>query len=340
MDKDQAPARTRVTISEVAKAAGVSKATVSRYMGEDRQLLAEATAARIAAVVERLGYRPNRMASALKRGRTGLIGMLLADIRNPYSVAVMHAVETACRQQGYSLVVCNTDCDDAQERTHLQALQAYNVDGLIVNTLGHRAGELASLAGDLPMVLVDRQLAGLPGDLVGLDNGDAVEQALEHLQQQGYRDILAVTEPLDGTSSRQERIDAFLAGIARRRGLRGQVLEVGAQLPGQLQGFLTGAGHGPQALFTCNGVATLEVVRLLHARGGQLFDEAGLLALDELDWYPLVGSGITALAQPTAEIGAAAVQCLLERLQGSRAPARRLDLRARLIPRGSTRPRP
>lgn len=83
MDKDAVPVRGRVTISEVAKAAGVSKATVSRYMGEDRQLLAEATAQRIEAVVERLGYRPNRMASALKRGRTGLIGMLLADIRNP-----------------------------------------------------------------------------------------------------------------------------------------------------------------------------------------------------------------------------------------------------------------
>ncbi|MGK0161515.1 LacI family DNA-binding transcriptional regulator [Pseudomonas mosselii] len=337
MSKEPATARGRVTISEVAKAAGVSKATVSRYMGEDRQLLAEATAQRIEAVVERLGYRPNRMASALKRGRTGLIGMLLADIRNPYSVAVMHGVETACRQHGYSLVVCNTDYDDDQERNHLQALQSYNVDGLIVNTLGHRADELAKLARDLPMVLVDRQLAGLSVDLVGLDNSDAVEQALDYLQRCGYRDILAVTEPLDGTSSREERVDAFQASIARRPGLRGQVLEVGVDLPEQLGSFIAGAGHGPQALFTCNGVATLAVVGVLHARGGTLFQDLGLLALDELDWYPLVGSGITALAQPTGRIGAAAFQCLLERLQGSGSPARRLDLQAVLIPRGSTR---
>ncbi|EKT4522835.1 LacI family DNA-binding transcriptional regulator [Pseudomonas putida] len=336
MDKTLSQARTRVTISEVAQAAGVSKATVSRYIGGDRQLLADATAQRIEAVIEQLGYRPNRMASALKRGRTRLIGMLLADIRNPYSVAVMHGVETACREHGYSLVVCNTDCDDAQERQHLQALQAYNVDGLIVNTLGHHAGELASLAQELPMVLVDRQLAELQTDLVGLDNADAVEQALDHLLTCGYRDILAVSEPLDGTSSRQERVAAFQAAIARRPGLRGQVLEVSANLPVQLAAFLDSAGHGPQALFSCNGVATLEVMRHLHGRGEQLFQQLGLVALDDLDWYPLVGGGITALAQPTERIAAAAVQCLLERLQGSQLPARRLDLRAQLIVRGST----
>lgn len=330
------PARGRVTISEVARAAGVSKATVSRYIGGDRQLLADATAQRIEAVIEQLGYRPNRMASGLKRGRTRLVGMLLADIRNPYSIAVMHGVETACRQHGYSLVVCNTDRDDEQERLHLEALQSYNVEGLIVNTLGHHAGELASLARELPMVLVDRQLEELRSDLVGLDNADAVEQALDHLQARGYRDILAVSEPLDGTSSRQERVAAFQASIARRPGLRGQVLETGGDLRGQLAAFLAGAGYGPQALFTCNGVATLCATRTLHEMGVRLFDEVGLLALDELDWYPLVGGGITALAQPTERIGQAAFQCLLERLQGATLPARRLDLRAELIVRGST----
>ena len=84
-----------------------------------------------------------------------------------------------------------------------------------------------------------------------------------------------------------------------------------SRLPEQLAGFLAGAGYGPQALFSCNGVATLEVMRHLHRRAEHPFHNLGLVALDDLDWYPLVGGGITALAQPTERIGAAAFQCLL-----------------------------
>jgi len=331
--------RERVTISEVARVAGVSKATVSRYIGGDRQLLAEATATRLAEVIERLGYRPNQMARGLKRGQTRLIGMLVADILNPYSVAVMHGVETACRQHGYSLVVCNTNRDDEQERHHLVALQSYNVEGLIVNTLGHHPGELLNLQRDIPMVLVDRQLPELNVDLVGLDNADAIEQALDHLQARGYRDILAVTEPLDGTSSRLERVQAFKASISRRAGMRQQLLEVDVHLQAGLGAFLAGNGHGPQAIFTFNGVATLAVTRVLHDTGCQLFQDVGLIALDELDWYPLVSSGITALAQPTERIGVAAFDCLLGRLRGESGAPRRIDFKADLIIRGSTHPR-
>jgi len=334
-----AHSRERVTISEVARVAGVSKATVSRYIGGDRQLLAEATAKRLEEVIERLGYRPNQMARGLKRGQTRLIGMLVADILNPYSVAVMHGVETACRQHGYSLVVCNTNRDDEQERHHLAALQSYNVEGLIVNTLGHHPGELLNLQRDMPMVLVDRQLPELNVDLVGLDNAQAIEQALDHLQARGYRDILAVTEPLDGTSSRLERTQAFTASISRRAGMRQQLVEIDGNLHARLDAFLGSNGHGPQAIFTFNGVATLTVTRVLHDAGCNLFQDVGLIALDELDWYPLVGSGITALAQPTERIGVAAFDCLHDRLRGESGAPRRLDFKAELIIRGSTHTR-
>ncbi|NQD75420.1 substrate-binding domain-containing protein, partial [Pseudomonas sp. CM27] len=286
-----------------------------------------------------LGYRPNQMARGLKRGQTRLIGMLVADILNPYSVAVMHGVETACRQHGYSLVVCNTNRDDEQERHHLVALQSYNVEGLIVNTLGHHPGELFNLQREIPMVLIDRQLPELEVDLVGLDNFDAVEQALDHLQAQGYRDILAVTEPLDGTSSRQERVQAFGQSISRRPGMRQQVLETSAGLGAQLASFLAASGHGPQAIFTCNGVATLAVTRALHEARRNLFADVGLIALDDLDWFPLVGTGITALAQPTERIGVTAFESLLGRLRGVSGAARRIDFKADLIIRGSTHPR-
>ncbi|MDT4850343.1 HTH-type transcriptional regulator KdgR [compost metagenome] len=208
-----------------------------------------------------------------------------------------------------------------------------------MNTLGHHPGELLSLHRDIPMVLVDRQLAELNVDLVGLDNADAVEQALDHLQARGYRDVLAISEALDGTSSRLERVQAFGASIERRRGMRGQVLEIAGDLETRLAAFLESSGHGPQALFTCNGVATLAATRALRQLGCRLFEDVGLLALDELDWYPLVGSGITALAQPTERIGVAAFECLLGRLRGDEAATRRIDFKAELIIRGSTHPR-
>jgi LacI family kdg operon repressor len=328
--------RSRVTMLDVAEHAKVSKASVSRFIGDDRALLSEATALRIEQAIAELGYRPNQMARGLKRGRTRLIGMLVADIRNPYSIAVMHGVETACRQHGYSLVVCNTDRDDEQERQHLALLRSYNIEGLIVNTLGHHRDELHELHREMPMVLVDRKVEHLDSDLVGLDNPAAVELALSHLEERGYRDVLLVTEPFDGTSSRIERVDSFKAGIAQRKALRGTLIETGSDLAPHLKKFLDTPGPGPKALFCANGIAALVSTQALRDLNCTLFDDVGLIALDDLDWYPLVGSGITALAQPTADMGAQAFECLLRRLRGDDGPARTMDFAARLVVRGST----
>ncbi|MPQ86615.1 LacI family DNA-binding transcriptional regulator [Pseudomonas sp. MAFF 730085] len=326
--------RSRVTMLDVAELAGVSKASVSRFIGDDRALLSDAIALRIEQAISELGYRPNQMARGLKRGRTRLIGMLVADIRNPYSIAVMHGVETACRQHGYSLVVCNTDRDDDQERQHLAALRSYNIEGLIVNTLGHHLDQLLELQQEMPLVLIDRKVEPLHSDLVGLDNPAAVRMAVEHLQQQGYRDVLLVSEAADGTSSRLERQVSFEAEIAARPGLTGAVLELNDDLENRLQRFL--AKPGPKAVFCANGVAALACTRALKTVGCSLFEEVGLIALDDLDWYPLVSNGITALAQPTAAIGASAFDCLLKRLRGDDAPTRTLDFLPQLIIRGST----
>ncbi|WP_318654854.1 LacI family DNA-binding transcriptional regulator [Pseudomonas sp. MWU13-2105] len=337
MNSFSAAQRSRVTMLDVAERAGVSKASVSRFIGDDRALLSEAIALRIEQAISELGYRPNQMARGLKRGRTRLIGMLVADIRNPYSIAVMHGVETACRAHGYSLVVCNTDRDDQQERLHLAALRSYNIEGLILNTLGHHLEELQELQREMPMVLVDRKVEQLDSDLVGLDNAAAVHSAIDHLEQQGYRDLMLVSEPLDGTSSRLERIEHFNREIARRASLSGRIGHTGSSLQGQLEDFLAAPGAGPKALFCANGIAALAGVQALRELGCKLFDDIGLIALDDLEWFPLVGSGISALAQPTQQIGASAFDCLFKRLRGDKGAARAIDFPARLMVRGSTR---
>ena len=285
--------RSRVTMLDVALHAGVSKASVSRFIGEDRALLSEATAHRIERSIEALGYRPNQMARGLKRGRTRLIGMLVADIRNPYSIAVMHGVETACREHGYNLVVCNTDRNDEQERQHLAALRSYNIEGLILNTLGHHPDVLQALHQEMPIVLIDRNVEQLYADLVGLDNAGAVRTALQHLQAQGFRDLLMVSEPADGTSSRLERIASFNAQLNDCPSLQGTVIETGPELRSRIQQFLDTPGTGPKALFCANGVAALAATQVLRDLNRHLFEDIGLIALDDLDWFPLVGSTMT-----------------------------------------------
>ncbi|QTF92099.1 LacI family DNA-binding transcriptional regulator [Halomonas sp. BM-2019] len=330
----------RATILEVAREAGASKTSVSRYFGGERERLSSALQMRIAEAADRLGYLPNQMARGLKGGRSRLIGMLVADIRNPFSVAVMHGVEQACRERGLSLLVCNTDNDPAQEREHLALLAAYRIQGLVINAAGSPDRELQMLVEQgIPLVLLDRELGDVNADMVGLDNVQAIDLALEHLQAQGYRRLLYVSEPPAQASPRQARLERFRQGLTER-GLVGethcQSLTDSVALEQAITTFLAGPATTPSALLCANGNVTLAVTRTLQALGTRL-GETGLIGIDELDWCALVDSGITTLAQPTEAIGRAAVECLLAKPSpDGTSPALRRQHAPTLIARGST----
>jgi LacI family transcriptional regulator, kdg operon repressor len=332
----------RATILEVAREARASKTSVSRYFGDERERLSRELQGRIASAAKRLGYRPNQMARSLKGGHSRLIGMLVADIRNPFSVAVMHGVEQACRASGYSLLACNTDNDPAQESAHLSLLASYRVEGLVINATGSPHGALQAVIDQgTPLVLLDREVDRLAADVVGLDNSRAVDMALEHLAERGYRELLYITEPPEEASSRQHRMARFHTRLADF-GLTGEALclplTAGTATPHDaIAAFLNRPGAGPRALLCANGKITLAVTRTLQALGVQL-GETGLMGIDELDWCELVAPGITTLAQPTEAIGRAAVECLMQRRETQRhpSPPRHIHYQPVLIPRGST----
>lgn len=333
----------RVTINEVARCAGVSKTSVSRYLGGELSALSEDMRRQIERAIAELDYRPNQMARGLKRGRSRLVGMVVADILNPYSVAVMHGVEVACRQRGYALMLCNTAGDDELERRHLAALASYSVEGLIVHTTSQHTRDLLDAAAHgLPVVAVDREISGLAADMVGIDNRQAASVATEHLIAQGYRDLLYLSEPLDHVNPRIERLAAFEAVLAQHPACRGRALALdvhaSARLDQALGDFLAATGPGPRAVFAANGVVTLETTRALRRLGCRLFEDTGLIGFDELEWCALVGSGITTVAQPTYDIGVTAAQCLMRRIEGDRSAPRQTLYRGELIVRGSTQP--
>ena len=341
-----APPMARATIADVARVAGVSKATVSRFLNHRDKLLSPDIATRVEVAVAALAYVPSPMAQAFKRGRSRLIGLVVADVTNPFSVAVLRGAEKACQDAGYLLMLFNLGNDGAREREAIEALTAYQVDGFILNTLGRDASAAAaSSRHGKPVVLVDRRHPGMQADFVSLDNAGAVRLAAEHLVQAGYGELLFVSEPVQGVSARMERQQAFCAFMAQSRpGAACHTCEStdtdAEGLDQALRALRERAGGQPPAVLSGNAVITLRLAAALARLGWRLGTDIGLVGFDETDWAPFVGPGLTTIAQPTDDLGREAVACLLARLQGGSHGSRTILLPASLRVRGSSQRQP
>ncbi len=335
----------RATIADVADRAGVSKATVSRFFNHRERLLSPDIALRVEAAIAALNYSPNPMAQALSHGRSRLIGLVVADITNPYSVAVLRGAEKACQQAGYLVMLFNLGNDSGREREAIDALAGYRVDGFILNTLGRGAAavDAVTLHGK-PAVLIDRRHPGMQADFVSLDNEAAMAQACDHLLESGYRELLYITEPQQGVSTRHERTAAFNDCIAAHAPkVKREVFESAeddiASLDAALRALHQRAKRGRRdaAVISGNAVVTLRIAAAVARLGWCFGEELGFVGFDEAEWSSLVGPGLSTIAQPTAEIGRSAANCLIERLRGHDVPPRELLLPGELVVRGSSK---
>ncbi|CAH2894865.1 MAG: 2-ketogluconate utilization repressor PtxS [uncultured Paraburkholderia sp.] len=359
----------RATITDVAREAGTGKTSISRYLNGEMSVLSPELRARIEAAIERLDYQPNQMARGLKRGRNRLIGMLLADLTNPYTVEVLQGVEAACHALGLMPLICHAANEVEMERRYLQLLTTYRVEGVTVNALGVREETLRPVGGGgIPAVLVDRSVDGLVADIVGLDNRAAAELGTRHLLERGFRDIWFVVQPFEQVSSRRLREAAFRETMRAQAGsgaggdggvARGHTLVLNladaaqteqglAELdraieamdttdPTDAAGHPAGAGGNAArvAVFAANAPVALRLALHLKARYGAAWQtRVALLSIDDPDWAEL--TGITTIRQPTYDIGYRAVEFLHERIEGVQTSARDCLLPGELIVRAST----
>jgi LacI family kdg operon repressor len=296
------------------------------------------------------------MARGLKRGRNRLIGMLLADLTNPYTVEVLQGVEAACHALGLMPLICHAANEVEMERRYLQLLTTYRVEGVIVNALGVREETLRPVGGGgIPAVLVDRSVDGLVADMVGLDNRAAAELGTRHLLDNGFDDIWFVVQPFEQVSSRQLREAAFREAMSEQGGngaARGRTLvlnladavDVERSLA-ELDRAIDAAAHtraagatgnaARVALFAANAPVALCLALHLKARYGADWQaRVALLSIDDPEWAEL--TGVTTIRQPTYEIGYRAVEFLHERIEGVQTTARDCLLPGELIVRAST----
>lgn len=325
-----------ISINDVARVAGVSKSTVSRVVGGGP--VSEEVRARVEAAIRQTGYRPNLQARRLRSRHTGIVGLIVADIRNPFFTALIRAVEEAAYREGLRVTLCNTDEDPEREALYLQLMQEERISGLIFAPTRTTVGRLDRLPLDYPTVLVDRAAPGGPHDSVVLDNPAAMAGLVEHLVERGYRRIGGLFGSTSTTAA--ERRDGYLAAM-RAHGLAPDYREVEPTAEAAIAAagqWLADAAR-PQAIVASNSLLLTGALKAARGAGLAIPGDLALAGFDNERWTELVEPGITVLEQPVEEMGRAAMALLVERMRAPQLPVRRLVMTGRCVVRGSTAPR-
>lgn len=323
----------KITIEDVAKKAGVSKATVSRVLNGQYQHVTEETKQRVLAVIQELDYRPNALARGLKQNRTNLIGIILSNLRNPFWSSVLEGVEDACRNAGYNLVICNSNEEAFLEEEHIKGLQTRQVDGIIVNpTVKNKPLFESLIKSHYPLVLINRRIDNLKVDMVVMDNIYGARLAIEHLLSVGRKKIAILLYPLEGVSPRQERLEGY------KQALSGHGLPIDEKLikiVPEYKGSCKEAvidwiknGVCPDAIFSTNNVMTLEVLEGIQEAGLCVPDDIAVIGYDETVWSKHLNPPLTTIQQPAYQMGELAAQRLIKLIEAKRKPRPKVQVLA------------
>lgn len=322
-----------VTITDVARAAGVSASTVSRALSVPEKV-DPATRERVLRVAEHLGYRPNRAARGLITGRTGNLGLILPDLANPFFPSLVKSIQHHAHHADYQLLVMDTDENPAVELGLVKSL-AKQVDGVILCSPRMSPGQLREAATVSPTVLVNRRARQIPA--VIFDNGDGMRQVLAHLAQLGHEHVGFAGGPRSSWSS-AERLRG-LHEVSGQLGVR--LVELGHFAPtfdggrAAVEGALL---SGVTAVLAYNDLVAVGLCRALAERGVDVPADLSVVGIDDIHLAGMVQPALTTLALPTRTAGRAAVDLLVQLLAQQQPSGRtpQVEVPAELVIRAST----
>ncbi|GAB3186531.1 LacI family DNA-binding transcriptional regulator [Nesterenkonia suensis] len=354
--------QSRVTINDVAAEAGVSRAAAARALGGYGNV-SPRNRTKVQEAARKLGYRTNQVARSLTTGRTRTIGVVGADIENPFFARAMRGIGDVAREHGFGAILMNTDEDIRLEREAVHLLQQHQVEGIIIAVTNNRDVEhLAdAVISGTPVVLLDRVIDGLAASAVMIDNVATAREAVGHLLDSGHRRIGIVAElgnPFEAqweqTILGEPTVDANMLNPsgARLLGYLEAHLRRGVAIDPRLV-LRTGAYSGsaarrmtvaalqaqepPTAIFAVDNLMSTGAYEGIREAGASIPEEVSFLAFDDLDWMSYVSPAISTVRQPIHEMGAEAARLLLARLEDPALSTQRRILSTELVIRESTR---
>ena len=327
-------------IYDVAKKAGVSVATVSRVINNEKYV-APKTRELVQKALQETGFIPNANASSLTKKRTNTLAVVVPDLTNPFFTEIIRAIEEQAAQRKMAVIVANTDEDPAKERRAIRFLMEKRVDALIIASAARTTKEISLLLkGGTPLVLLDRQLKGLQTDLVRSDDKGGAEILVNYLVSLGHRRIGFITGK-KGISTTKSRLDGYLTAM-KAHGLIPEpelIVEGDFQPKGGREGILklVELAEPPTAVIASNNLEAIGALSALREKGLDVPRDISLVCFDDLGLASQVYPFLTVVAQPVRTMGTVAAQLALERLEGVAEKEREVVMQMTLVERKSCR---
>lgn len=331
------------TISEVAKEAGVSRTTVSRYINNSGYVSKDARE-KIEKAIRAVGYRPNKIAQSLTKHSTGNIALVLSDIANPISAIYAKGVESVAREHDLNLIICNTGFDLQTEIQSVNRLIEKQIDGIIIAPCGKGKEHIEEvIQRGIPLVFISRRIHGVNADYVRFANEQGSFQVVEHLIKLGHRRIGIISRDLDRAND-IERLKGYKEalhyyGIPVDESLiqSGQAVE---EVGYEKMKILLALPNPPTAVYTAVNLFAVGVLKLCRERGIRIPEDLAVASFESFSYLdPIISPPLTANRMPVFELGVTAAQLLVERIKAKdqkSIPYRDISLQGELVVREST----
>ena len=305
-------------MKDVAKQAGVSPATVSRVL-TGSATVSDENRRRVEDAIAALGYRPNRVASHLRRQKTHKIGVIVPDIENPTFSEAIRVIEDVAFREGFRVLLCNSEDQPEKQRAYLETLVDERVEGIIlVPYLSDGSDVSAAIDRGIPIVAFDRPVDDPRADAVIADDYDTGRRATEHLIEQGHRAIAFISGIIE-IKPGADRLAGYEAAM-RKHDLPSYVVSGSFKAEGGRAAMteLLEGERAMSAVVVANNMMTIGALRSIKEHRVRVPDDLSVVVINDPWWTELVDPPLTAFALPTKRMAEAAVELLFERIDGGR----------------------
>lgn len=307
------------TLRDVARKAGVSTITASRIV-RNSGYASEETRRRVKAAIAELGYVPNTLARSLRSRRTHMLALVLSDITNPFFTIMARGVEDAARHAGFTVIFCNTDESEKEERRYLEVLLQKKVDGILLVPARSMPDSVSFvLSQGTPVVVLDRRLSEPLADTVRGDSEEGGYELMHLLLQLGHRHIAILTGPpyvstaIDRVAGCQRAIADFNQEDLTVDVCYGKFTQASGN---QMARRAIAGEPRPTALLAGNNFIAIGALQALQELGVKVPEEVALVSFDDIPPAMVVLPFLTVIAQPAYEMGQRGTQMLLDRISG------------------------